>query len=90
MITTRKCGRDFGVGPGLTGCGKTPPKPVILSPAFGGEGSAFCVFKQMQILRRLLAAQNDIIRGLFPQPVEPETFRPQGRPHGQMERPQAL
>ena len=68
----------FDVGPDLTGRGKTPPNPVIRRPRFGGEGSALCGCKPMQILRRLLAPQNDIIRGLFPQPVEPE-FTPRGR-----------
>jgi hypothetical protein len=60
---------------GSKGSGKTPPNPVILSPAFWGEGYALCVFKPMQILRRLLAPQNDVIRGLFPQPVKPSLTR---------------
>ncbi len=41
------------------GCGKTVSSTVILSPVLGGEGSAFRVFKQRQILRRLRAPQND-------------------------------
>jgi hypothetical protein len=40
-------------------------------PRFWGEGSVFRVFKQMQILQRLLAPQNDMIRGIFPQAVKP-------------------
>ena len=63
---------------GLGRLRKTPPNPVIRRPRFGGEGSALCGCKPMQILRRLLAPQNDIIRGLFPQPVEPE-FMPRWR-----------
>jgi hypothetical protein len=63
---------------GLGRLRKTPPNPVIRRPRFGGEGSALCGCKPRQILRRLLAPQNDIIRGLFPQPVEPE-FTPRGR-----------
>jgi hypothetical protein len=46
-------------GAGLKGLRKNAANPVILRPAFGREGSAFRVFKQMQILRRLLAPQND-------------------------------
>ena len=50
----------------LQGCGKTVSSTVILSPAFGGEGSAFRVFKQVRILRRPCAPQNDGATEFFP------------------------
>jgi hypothetical protein len=58
-----------GRGAGLNRLRKKATQPCLPVPRVWGDGSALCVFKQMQILRRLLAPQNDIIRSLFPQPV---------------------
>jgi len=50
---------------GLYRLRKNAANAVILSLAFWGEGSAFRGFKQMQILRRLLAPQNDDSAAFF-------------------------
>jgi hypothetical protein len=70
--TNSRTSSNLNVAPGFSGCGKTLPNAVILSPAFWGEGSAFRVFKQMQVLRRLLAPQNDDATAFFRNLFSPE------------------